>query len=87
MKINENKPPPYSVLKPDTSSDSPSLKSKGERFLSAKHATNQQNSKGKLTAQNLTILCPNPQIKNLYKPINQQTPSNIKIILTSYETA
>jgi hypothetical protein len=36
MKIIENNPPSYSVLNPLTNSDSPSLKSKGVRFLSAK---------------------------------------------------
>ena len=34
-KIKEKKPPPYSVLNPETNSDSPSAKSKGERFDSA----------------------------------------------------
>lgn len=33
-------PPPYSILKPETSSDSPSAKSKGARFVSAKADTN-----------------------------------------------
>jgi hypothetical protein len=36
IKIKEKTPPPYSTLKPETSSDSPSEKSKGVRFLSAK---------------------------------------------------
>lgn len=35
-KINANHPPIYSTLKPDTSSDSPSAKSKGLRFVSAR---------------------------------------------------
>lgn len=34
MKIKEKTPPPYSTLKPETSSDSPSEKSKGVRLLS-----------------------------------------------------
>ena len=46
-----NPPPPYSTLKPDTSSDSPSTKSKGARFVSAtveiNHITNTGN---KITA-------------------------------------
>jgi len=41
IKIKENKPPEYSVLKPETSSDSPSEKSKGERLDSAKQINNQ----------------------------------------------
>lgn len=39
-KINANHPPIYSTLNPDTSSDSPSAKSKGLRFTSAKHLVN-----------------------------------------------
>ena len=35
IKIRANGPALYSVLKPDTSSDSPSAKSKGVRFVSA----------------------------------------------------
>lgn len=35
-KNNANGPPAYSTLKPDTSSDSPSVRSKGARFVSAK---------------------------------------------------
>ncbi|MEG1916030.1 MAG: hypothetical protein RR061_05050 [Muribaculaceae bacterium] len=34
-KNNANGPPAYSTLKPETSSDSPSVKSKGARFVSA----------------------------------------------------
>ncbi len=39
--IKANPPLAYSVLYPDTSSDSPSAKSKGVRFVSAKHDANQ----------------------------------------------
>lgn len=35
-KINANHPPIYSTLNPDTNSDSPSAKSKGLRFVSAR---------------------------------------------------
>jgi len=42
-----NPPLPYSMLKPDTSSDSPSAKSKGVRFVSAKREVNQQRKRGK----------------------------------------
>lgn len=37
IKINANSPPPYSMLNPDTISDSPSAKSKGVRLDSAIH--------------------------------------------------
>jgi hypothetical protein len=35
-----NPPPPYSTLNPETSSDSPSTKSKGARFVSARQVIN-----------------------------------------------
>jgi len=41
IKIRANIPPLYSTLNPDTSSDSPSAKSKGVRFVSAKFVINQ----------------------------------------------
>jgi len=44
--MRENKPPLYSVLNPDTSSDSPSEKSKGVRFVSAKQIPNHNTIKG-----------------------------------------
>jgi len=46
MKMNAKFPPPYSTLNPDTSSDSPSAKSKGVRFVSARIETNQQANNG-----------------------------------------
>jgi len=41
IKINANPKLPYSILNPDTSSDSPSAKSKGVRLVSAKHEITQ----------------------------------------------
>lgn len=41
MKISANPSLPYSILNPDTSSDSPSAKSKGVRLVSAMHETSQ----------------------------------------------
>lgn len=46
MKMKAKLPPPYSTLNPDTSSDSPSAKSNGVRFVSARIETNQQANKG-----------------------------------------
>lgn len=46
MKMNAKFPPPYSTLKPDTNSDSPSAKSKGVRLVSASTETNQQEKRG-----------------------------------------
>lgn len=47
IKIKANPPLLYSVLNPETNSDSPSAKSKGVRFLSAKQETNHNKDKGK----------------------------------------
>jgi hypothetical protein len=47
MKRMAKPPDEYSILKPETSSDSPSAKSKGARFVSASLLTNQQIPKGK----------------------------------------
>jgi len=44
-KIKTNPLPPYSTLNPETSSDSPSAKSKGVRLVSAKQEINQINGK------------------------------------------
>jgi hypothetical protein len=57
-KTNAKFAPEYSVLKPDTNSDSASLKSKGARCVSAKTQTNQigkrERKKGEEKAQNTT---------------------------------
>jgi len=46
IKISANPPLLYSVLNPDTNSDSPSAKSNGVRLVSAKHEANQTRAKG-----------------------------------------
>lgn len=43
--MKANNPPLYSTLNPETSSDSPSTKSKGARLVSAKIEINQQKNK------------------------------------------
>jgi hypothetical protein len=52
MKIKEKIPPPYSILKPDTNSDSDSEKSNGVRFLSANSINPQERKKGILKNKN-----------------------------------
>lgn len=50
MKIIANPRLPYSILNPDTSSDSPSAKSKGVRFVSARQEISQiPTNGGKIT--------------------------------------
>lgn len=52
IKIRANKPPLYSVLNPDTSSDSPSARSNGVRFVSAKFVVNQMMKRGEIMISN-----------------------------------
>lgn len=47
IKIKANNPPPYSILKPDTISDSPSARSKGVRLASAIHIIIQVKNRGR----------------------------------------
>jgi len=46
IKMRANPPLPYSMLNPDTSSDSPSAKSNGARFVSAMQETSQTKAIG-----------------------------------------
>jgi hypothetical protein len=48
IKIKANIPALYSTLNPETNSDSPSAKSKGVRFVSAKFVINHRISRGKI---------------------------------------
>lgn len=47
-KIKAKPAEPYSILNPDTSSDSPSAKSKGARLVSATQVTNQIKETGSI---------------------------------------
>ncbi len=53
IKIKANPPDPYSMLNPDTSSDSPSAKSNGVRLVSA---TQEINHKPAINGLNKTLL-------------------------------
>ena len=52
IKIKANPPALYSVLNPETNSDSPSAKSKGVRLVSAKQEANQSKPNGTLNHTN-----------------------------------
>lgn len=58
-KIIANHPPIYSTLNPETSSDSPSAKSKGLRFVSAKQLINQIVNKIIFPHRNHMLCCVN----------------------------
>ena len=72
----------YSVLNPETSSDSPSAKSKGVRLVSAKVVVNQIINKGKHKKTTPTYLKSKIPIKFKEPSINKQL-NKIKAILTS----
>lgn len=54
-KIKANHPPIYSTLNPETNSDSPSAKSNGARFVSAKHDVIHIINKIKFPEKNIII--------------------------------
>jgi len=56
IKIKANKPLPYSILNPDTSSDSPSARSKGVRLVSASIVINQIIKIGEIIRSAHTVL-------------------------------
>jgi hypothetical protein len=53
-KLKQNPPAPYSILNPETNSDSPSTKSKGVRLVSAKQETNHTKDNGNVKKINQT---------------------------------
>lgn len=52
IKNSANGPAAYSTLKPETSSDSPSVRSNGARLVSASVDTNHMNAKGHVDRRN-----------------------------------
>ena len=54
---NANSPPPYSILNPETNSDSPSAKSKGARLVSASALMNHIINKGVISRINHMFSC------------------------------
>lgn len=82
IKIRAKVPLLYSVLNPDTSSDSPSAKSNGARFVSANAVTNQISSLGakSKTSGIRSIFVIIDKFKDIIKMIGAK---RIKIILTS----
>lgn len=84
MKIRANLPELYSVLNPDTSSDSPSAKSNGVRFVSAKAVENHVRNDGRVRII-IHENCSRLMIDKLNEEIKIRDPNRIRAILTSYE--
>jgi len=84
IKIRANSPALYSILNPDTSSDSPSARSKGERFVSARLVINHINKIGLANMSCgiiiwLVIRCMSINLRD------SRINSKIRAIVTSYE--
>lgn len=69
MKIRANPPPLYSVLNPETSSDSDSAKSKGVRFVSARLEANQTMAIGLNAHKNQAVDCHVCRVSRLKLPV------------------
>lgn len=84
MKIRANNPLLYSTLNPETSSDSPSAKSNGVRFVSARHEINHINAMGGI--KSITQEYWDVEIWVISKDERRiKAHMRIKDILTSYE--
>jgi hypothetical protein len=82
-KIRANPAEPYSILNPETNSDSPSAKSKGARLVSATQVTNHINEIGKIRKQNQTFSCISFNSKKLNVLNTNRGNNKIKAILIS----
>lgn len=84
IKISANGPPLYSTLNPETSSDSPSGKSNGVRFVSARVVVNHIENSG--SNNSIGHGCVFSRISTMLNDTRiTSADSRIKAILTSYE--
>jgi len=84
-KIKAKPPPPYSILNPETNSDSPSAKSNGVRLVSANLEIIHINPIGKNKKKNHILSCNNSKYSKLNPPIKNNKDNNIRTKATSYE--
>ena len=84
IKINANRPLLYSILNPDTSSDSPSAKSNGVRFVSARLVINHKYEIG-IIIKNSQEYCSKVIFVMSSEWIINRAVIKIRDILTSYE--
>lgn len=76
-------PPAYSTLKPETSSDSPSVKSKGARLVSARVEMYHMAASGQAGTISHTVSCEELKTCNEKPPTKIITESRISPRLTS----
>jgi hypothetical protein len=81
----ENKPLEYSVLNPETSSDSPSEKSNGGRLVSARQEIIHRINKEGMTHMFHKEICLSFKKEKLKEFLFMRAISEIKIIEISYE--
>lgn len=84
-KNRANGPPAYSTLKPETSSDSPSVRSNGARFVSARVEMYHIAARGQAGISSQMLSCVVLNICSVYPPEKIIMESKIKPRLTSYE--
>lgn len=75
----------YSTLKPDTSSDSPSVKSNGVRFVSASVEMNHIMAKGHVDTSSHMFSCVMARFFRVYDPLISVIDRRIMASVTSYE--
>ena len=78
-------PPAYSTLKPETSSDSPSVKSKGARFVSARVEIYHIAARGQAGITNQMASWATLKVCNVNPPVKIIIFKRISPRLTSYE--
>lgn len=78
-------PAAYSTLKPDTSSDSPSVRSKGARLVSARVEINHIMANGHEGKSNHNFSCAVFSVDRVKEPFIKSTDSRIMANVTSYE--
>lgn len=82
IKIKANVPLLYSVLKPETNSDSPSAKSNGVRFVSARMVANHMQARGGRTSTGRKPRFVDRSVKEVVASITKGA-RRIRTILTS----
>lgn len=85
MKKRANGPAAYSVLNPETSSDSPSVRSKGARLVSANVEVNHIMARGHDGRRSQRCSCVVISIWRLNEPLISRIDSKMMARVTSYE--
>ncbi|ONI39223.1 hypothetical protein AN396_08945 [Candidatus Epulonipiscium fishelsonii] len=82
-KNSANGPAAYSTLKPDTSSDSPSVRSKGARLVSARVEMNHIQARGQAENSSQVFSCAMLKVCSVKPPVKMIALSRISPRLTS----